>query len=192
MDQLGEIRRDPSKDDPDWGIVPSESTVRARAGIEERDDSGVDLPDRSPAVETDNPVFVPPFIGSRVIKGISLDDIAAYLNETALFRNQWGFRPENGENDEDVQGPPPPRAARPARQGPRRRPPAVPQLVYGYWPANGDGTDLVVWEDESRRPRSSPASRSPRSRKEPYLCIADFFRPLAVDGPSRDRLRGVP
>ena len=32
--------------------------------------------------------------GSRVAKGIALDDIAAYLNETALFRNQWGFRPE--------------------------------------------------------------------------------------------------
>ena len=26
----------------------------------------------------------------------------------------------------------------------------VPQLVYGYFPANGDGNDLVVWTDESR------------------------------------------
>ena len=30
-----------------------------------------------------------------------LDDIAAFINETALFRNQWQFRPEKGENDED-------------------------------------------------------------------------------------------
>ena len=30
----------------------------------------------------------------RVAKGIPLDDIAAYINETALFRNQWQFRPD--------------------------------------------------------------------------------------------------
>src|SRR5690606_22654665 len=38
MDRLLEIRQDPSKDDPDWGNVPSESTVRARAGIAEKGD----------------------------------------------------------------------------------------------------------------------------------------------------------
>ena len=53
------------------------------------------LPDRSPEVEDDNEIFVPPFTGSQVVKGIPLDDIAAYLNETALFRNQWQFRPES-------------------------------------------------------------------------------------------------
>ena len=45
--------------------------------------------------------FVPPFLGSRVVKGISLDDIAEYVNETALFRNQWQFRPEAGESDDE-------------------------------------------------------------------------------------------
>ena len=63
---------------------------------------------RSPEVETDNPVFVPPFLGSKIVKGIALDDIAAYINETALFRNQWQFRPEAGRDRRDrrrVQGP---------------------------------------------------------------------------------------
>ena len=50
---------------------------------------------------TDNPVFTPPFLGSRVVKGIPIDEIAGFLNETALFRNQWQFRPEKGESDED-------------------------------------------------------------------------------------------
>ena len=52
-----------------------------------------------PGVADDNPLFPPPFIGSRVAKGMSIDDVATYLNETALFRNQWGFRPEPGEDD---------------------------------------------------------------------------------------------
>ena len=53
----------------------------------------------------------------------------------------------------------------------------VPQVVYGYFPANGDGDDLVVWTDESR---TTEAARFhyPRQKVEPFLCIADFFRPI--------------
>ncbi len=177
MDRLLEIRTNPDRDDPDWGNVPSESTVRARAGVAEPDEVAVvDVPDRSPAVETDNPIFTPPFVGSRVVKGIPLDDIVAYVNETALFRNQWGFRPADGEDD----------AAFKARMRPELRDQVdkaraddllVPQVVYGYWPANGDGTDVVVWEDESRQVEKARFA-FPRSSREPYLCIADFFRPL--------------
>jgi cobalamin-dependent methionine synthase I len=40
----------------------------------------------------------------------------------------------------------------------------VPQVVYGYFPANGDGDDLVVWTDES--PHAELAgSRSPPARR---------------------------
>ena len=60
----------------------------------------VDVPARSD-VATDARVFTPPFVGSRVAKGISLDDIAGYINETALFRNQWQFRPEKGGGEKD-------------------------------------------------------------------------------------------
>ncbi|MEZ5204283.1 MAG: methionine synthase [Acidimicrobiales bacterium] len=176
MDRLGEIRRDPSTDDPDWGTVPSESTVRARAGIAERDpDAEVDLPDRSPEVEVDNPIFVPPFLGSRVIKGLSLDEIAGYLNETALFRNQWGFRPEDGETDDEFKA-----RLRPELRDQLAKARAddllVPQVVYGYYPANGDGTDLVVWSDTDRTTELARFG-FPRATKEPHLCIADFFRP---------------
>src|ERR1700678_2681726 len=57
------------------------------------------IPSRSPDVEIDNPLFSPPFLGSRVAKGMSIDEISEFLNLTALFRNQWGYRPENGEDD---------------------------------------------------------------------------------------------
>ncbi len=96
MDRLRAIRAGEEPDEPEWGTVPSTSTVRARAGLTEpTDDPDVVLPDRSPDVVTDNPVPAPPFWGSRVVKGISLDEIAGFVNETALFRNQWQFRPED-------------------------------------------------------------------------------------------------
>ena len=58
----------------------------------------VEVPRRSPDVATDNEVFRPPFLGSRVVKGIGLDEIAEYVNETALYRNQWQFRPEKDDD----------------------------------------------------------------------------------------------
>ena len=39
-------------------------------------------------------VHRPSFTGRRVIEDISLEEIAGFINETALFRNQWQFRPE--------------------------------------------------------------------------------------------------
>ena len=137
------------------------------------------LPARSPEVETDKPVFTLPFLGSRIVKGLSLDEIAGYLNETTLFRNQWGYRPEDGEDD----------AAFKERLRPllreqlakaRSEDLLVPQVVYGFWPANGDGTDLVVWADESRDVELTRFP-FPRSTRDPNLCIADFFRPVESD-----------
>jgi 5-methyltetrahydrofolate--homocysteine methyltransferase len=176
MDRLGEIRRT-GEDDPDWGRVPSESTVPAREGSRTDGPSeAVELPTRSPEVETDNPVFVPPFLGAKVVKGLSIDDIAGYLNETALFRNQWQFRPEQGETDVEFKD-----RIRPTLREQLAAAKAddllVPQVVYGYFPANGDGTDLVIWKDESRTAEWMRFG-FPRQTKEPFLCIADFFRPV--------------
>ena len=179
MDRLGEIRRDPEADDPDWGRVPSESKVPSRLHNAPTEEELAALPARSPEVATDNPVFVPPFLGSRVIKGVPIDEIASYINETTLFRNQWGFRPEEGEDDPAFK-----ERLRPLLREQMSKARAddllVPQVVYGYWPANGDGTDVVVWADESR---DNEITRFPfpRSTREPNLCIADFFRPIDSD-----------
>ena len=126
-------------------------------------------------VAADNPLFTPPFVGSRVAVGIPIDEIAEYLNQTALFRNQWGFRPEGGENDAEFKD----RVKATLREQLGKAKEAdllVPSVAYGHFAANAEGNDLVVWKDESR---SSEWMRFtfPRQRKEPWLCIADFFRP---------------
>jgi 5-methyltetrahydrofolate--homocysteine methyltransferase len=180
MDRLGEIKRT-GDDDPDWGRVPSESRVPARSSGSRATVDPSTLPARSPEVVTDNPVFDPPFIGSKVVKGISLDDIAAYINETALFRNQWQFRPEDGEDDTAFKA-----RIRPTLRlelaNAKEAGILVPQVVYGYFPANADGNDLVIWKDDTR---SSEWMRFgfPRQSQEPWLCIADFFRPVASGEP---------
>jgi 5-methyltetrahydrofolate--homocysteine methyltransferase len=97
LDVMEQIeRRRNAEPDPDFGRVSTRRLPpRPAAAAQER---GV-IPARSPEVETDNEVFLPPFLGSKVVKGILLDEIAGYINKTALYRNQWQFRPEDEEDD---------------------------------------------------------------------------------------------
>ena len=134
---------------------------------------------RSSDVLVDNPIFVPPFLGSRVVKGIALDDIAAYVNETALFRNQWQFRPEKGETDDEFKA-----RIRPLLRAQLADAKAtgilIPQVVYGHFAANGVGNDLVIWSDDTRSVELTRFSY-PRQKEAPHLCIADFFSPDRAD-----------
>jgi len=127
-------------------------------------------------VASDNKLFVPPFVGTRVAKGIPIDDIAEYLNLTALFRNQWGFRPENGEDDTQFKD----RVRATLREELAKAKEGdllIPQVSYGHFAANAEGNDLIIWTDETRRSERMRFT-FPRQRKEPWLCIADFFRSI--------------
>ncbi len=182
MDRLVELSRS-GDDDPEFGTAiggrdlgPRKSELRKQAAAEARARGEV-LPARSPEVVTDNPLFVPPFVGSRVGKGMAIDDVATYLNETALFRNQWGFRPEGGEGDpafkERVRN-----LLREQMATAKEEHLLVPQVAWGHFAANADGDDLVIFTDEHR---SSERMRFsfPRQAEEPWLCISDFFRSVA-------------
>ena len=170
LDKLMDMKRSGNVD-PEFGRTPSGRVLPERTKTER---AAVDLPKRSLEVVTDNHVFTPPFLGSKVVKGIGIDEIAAYINETALFRNQWQFRPEAGESDDDFKT-----RIRPILREQLATAKAtgvlVPQVVYGYFPVNGDGDDLVVWTDDSRTTERA-RFHYPRQQEEPFLCIADFFR----------------
>ncbi len=180
LDQLMEMKRS-DQWDPEFGRVPTGRTLPERTG--EKASTTTPLPARSPDVATDNPVFRPPFLGTKVVKGIGIDEIAAYINETALFRNQWQFRPEtvNGrtETDEEFKD-----RIRPILREQLASAKAtgvlVPQVVYGYFCVSSDGDDLIVWTDESRTTESC-RFHYPRQTEAPYMCIADFFRPVGSE-----------
>ena len=179
LDKLMDLKRSGS-DDPEFGRVPTGRVLPQRG---KRSDAPADLPARSPEVAIDNPVPNPPFLGTKIIKGVSLDEIAEYINETALFRNQWQFRPEHGESDDEFKA-----RIRPQLRAQLAAAKAsgvlVPQVVYGYFAVNGDGDDLIVWSDESRTTELTRFAY-PRQHVAPYLCISDFFRPLTMPDGTR-------
>jgi 5-methyltetrahydrofolate--homocysteine methyltransferase len=183
MDRLMELKRT-GEEDPDFGRKLSERIMPARKS--ELDAANAlpedQIPERSPEVADDNPVFPPPFVGTRVVRGIPLDDIAAYLNETSLFRNQWQFRPEKnrpGGPESDAEFKDRVRSTLRAELDQAKASGVlVPQVAYGYFAANSEGNDLVIWKDESRTAERLRFT-FPRQRQAPFLCIADFFRSTA-------------
>ena len=103
------------------------------------------------------------------------------MNETALFRNQWQFRPEGGEHDDEFK-----QRIRPMFRERLALATAegwlVPAVAWGYFAVNSDGNDLVVWKDDDRRTEWL-RFQFPRQRSERRLCIADFFRSVESGQP---------
>ncbi|MGZ4638457.1 MAG: methionine synthase, partial [Actinomycetes bacterium] len=137
-----------------------------------------DMPARSD-VALDNPVPTPPFWGTRVVKGIHLADYAALLDERATFMGQWGLKASRGSDgpsyDElvETEGRPRLRALLERVQAEKMLEAAV---VYGYFPVQSDGDDLILYGDDgAERYRFT----FPRQRHGRHLCLADFFRPVA-------------
>ena len=128
-------------------------------------------------VRTDAPVPVPPFWGRRAVRGIPLRDVYPYINEVALFRGQWGYRKgEQTDADFDALLE---REARPVLR--RVQEEALTHgilqaAVYGYFPAQSDGDDLIIYHEDRRS--EWLRFHFPRQPAKQRLCLADFFRPV--------------
>jgi 5-methyltetrahydrofolate--homocysteine methyltransferase len=129
----------------------------------------------------------PPFWGSRVVKDIPLDRVFEFINEVALIRGQWRVvRGTMNDNEyrkilEDEVYP----EYRQLKEKAKQENLLVPQVVYGYFPCQSDGNDLIIYhppsnqgELNSRDMREWQRLSFPRQAKDRRLCIADFFVPV--------------
>ncbi len=130
-------------------------------------------------IARDNPIPDPPFWGSRLAERLDLDLLYPYINRTALFRGQWGFR--RGDLDDrgyaqflsDEVEPTLERLKRECRQEKILR----PAVVWGYFPCNTQGDDLIVFDSEDHD-RERERFTFPRQKSGRKLSICDFFRPI--------------
>lgn len=137
------------------------------------------VPERSD-VATDINVPVPPFWGSRIVKGVAVNDYTGLLDERALFLGQWGLRGVRGgdgpsyEDLVETQGRPRLRywLDRLATDGVL----AKAAVVYGYFPAVSEGDDVVVLSDPQVDAGERFRFTFPRQQRGRFLCIADFIR----------------
>ncbi|NUQ56790.1 MAG: methionine synthase, partial [Dehalococcoidia bacterium] len=131
-------------------------------------------------VRRDVPAPQPPFWGSRVVRGLPLRDIYPFVNEVALFRGQWQY--QKGQRSDREYEAFVDQEVRPVFRRWQERAIAeqllVPQVVYGYFPCQSEGNDLLVWRDMSDAAAAGVPVRFqfPRQAGGRRLCIADFFR----------------
>ena len=148
------------------------------------EETGPVFAERSPVVGDAPNIPTPPFWGVRVRKDYDLRQIFRYINETALFKNQWQlktasqadylrlveekFRPILRNLQDEV-----------LQSGL-----FAPAVVYGYFPAQSEGNDVIVYQapsPESRVP-GEPGEELlrftfPRQKEGRRLSISDFFSP---------------
>ena len=127
-------------------------------------------------VSDSNPIPHAPFFGSRVVKGIALNEYSSMLDERALFVGQWGLKGGKGSYEDMVEneGRPRLRALLNEAQSQGWLNAAV---VYGYFPCYSEGNDLVILHHEGEKSGSERVRFTfPRQRRDRRLCISDFFR----------------
>jgi 5-methyltetrahydrofolate--homocysteine methyltransferase len=178
------------------GRTRKEYAKAAAVAVAEPSSEGTPAPQK-PSVEIPPAPNIPnpPFWGARVMKDYRLEDIFQYINETALFKNQWQlktasqeeypklveqkFRPILKELEAEV-----------IRDGWLE-----PKVVYGYWPCQSEGNDVIIYSPETagakaqgngdagstaRKPGAPTEIQRftfPRQKEGRGLSIADFFLP---------------
>src|SRR5262249_48371851 len=113
---------------------------------------------------------------------IGLEDVAACMDLNTLYRLHWGGKAHGEEFQRLVEQEFQPRLERMLREARQQRY-LQPRVVYGYYPCQSSGNDLLVYDPEAfTRPNgSAPVLReltrfhSPRQRERERLCLADYF-----------------
>ena len=125
-------------------------------------------------VSTEVPIPRAPFYGSRVVDDIPLDDVFAFINETALFKGQWQFK--QGKTPAEQYQTLVRDKVRPIYDALKERTKQqrllVPKVVYGYFPCQSEGNDLIVYDEGQNERLRFTFPRQPAGK---HLCLADFF-----------------
>ncbi len=115
----------------------------ARGGV--REQSGVEPAASIPQAPT---------WGPRLVKQMPLDAVFQHLSKNELFRLSWGAKNTHGEAWTKLEADFEARLDRMRREA-LKEPWLKPQGVYGYWPAQSEGDDLILYKPEIGRGRSA-------------------------------------
>ncbi|WP_396667791.1 methionine synthase [Microbacterium sp. R86528] len=195
MEPLVAIAR--GADPAEVGLPPLKKRIH-RSGTQLTLTEPEEMPARSDVL-ADNPVPVPPFWGTRIVKGLALADYSAFLDERATFMGQWGLKPGRGADglsyDQLVEAEGRPRLRywldRILSEGMLDA-----SVAYGYFPVQSEGDDLILLHHGDDREGTLGAAgllapdggsdgqlgaerlrfHFPRQRRDRHLCLSDFVR----------------
>jgi 5-methyltetrahydrofolate--homocysteine methyltransferase len=122
----------------------------------------------------------PPSWGPRVVKKMPLEEVFEHLSLKELYRLSWGAKNAHGDAWKKMEEKFTLRLAEMKKEA-LRTGWIRPQGVYGYFPCQADGNDLVLFDSGSLA-ASIPVELTrftfPRQSDQEHLSLADYFLPL--------------
>src|SRR5438309_10167958 len=110
------------------------------------EETGPVFAERSAVVGDAPNIPEPPFWGVRVKKDYDLREIFPYINDTALFKNQWQLKTASQEDYVRLVE----QKFRPIKKQLEEEIIASgifePEVVYGYFPCQGEGNDVIIYD----------------------------------------------
>jgi len=112
-----------------------------------------------------------------VVKEMPLELVFQHLSKNELFRLSWGAKNAHGEEWEALKQRYEDRLAVMQKQALAEKW-LTPRGIYGFWPAQSEGEDLIVYQPESLAggtPEELTRFHFPRQNGGEGLCLADYF-----------------
>ncbi len=130
-------------------------------------------------IATDVEIPKAPFYGSKVVEIKDLTKVFDFINETALFKGQWQYKQGKSSKEEYAEllrDTVYPKFAEVKAKAIRDKL-LEAKVVYGYFPCQSSGNDLIIYQDDERTellrftfPRQPVEQRGGKN-----LCLADYF-----------------
>ena len=118
-----------------------------------------------------------PDYGARVVNEMPLELVFEHLAINELFRLSWGAKNAHGDDWVKIKADYEKRLVSMRKQAAAEKW-LKPRGVYGYWPAQSDGNDLILYDPASldqKRPVELTRFSFPRQSSGDFLCLADYF-----------------
>ena len=125
------------------------------------------------------PIPLPQNLGAKIVENMPLEMVFQHLYKKELFRLSWGAKNAHGEEWDKLE------AEFEARLDKMKKEALQtgwlkPQGVYGLFPCQADGDELVIYDPNDT---STVLTRFsfPRQPTGDHLCLADYFAPVGSD-----------
>ncbi|GAB4502522.1 MAG: methionine synthase [Anaerolineales bacterium] len=128
------------------------------------------------------PIAPPEKFGERLALQMPLEIIFQHLNINELYRLSWGAKNTHGAEWEKLKAEFDARLERMKKEALREKW-LAPQAVYGLFPCQADGDDLIIYAPlpagEGAGVRELTRFSFPRQPYDEHLALSDYFAPVA-------------
>ena len=149
--------------------------------------------DRVSDVQPAPDIPTPPFWGAKTIREMPLEIVLKYLEKKELYRLSWGAGNTHGDDWTKLEKEFEARLDQMTRAALREHT-LKPQAVYGYFPANSEGDDLVIYDPLPFQQALEGKGCGGQSRNRALPLPAPAVRRIPVPErlfPARQRTRAI-